>query len=287
MTTKRISATALALVFLLLGAIAGCGEDEGPSTPPAEEWCDLDRPREDCYLDENVLVNNDDVEAARVLCETPCLGVKDVGFYSSDQEIVKALKGFQHIGALSIVAADETVEDLRFLESLESAGIVEINGTRGLRSLKGLENLRTIKPPEGVQPEGIQLEITENAKLTSISALENLEEVNAVAISENGALTEIDGPPRVEPRKVRIRNNRSLKAIRGFDSMVETGTIEIVGNFSLTEIEGFTNLKSIFSLTVSNNRLLDGCEVSRLLDQLDEPPTFMTTIENNASTCSE
>lgn len=279
----------LKVTICALFVIAACGdEEEGPSTPPVEEWCDIDRPREDCTSELAVLVNNATVGEVQPICDTPCTRIKEVSFQGADLELLKALEGFKMIDAISINNSHESVTHLRFLSALEGSTAVELTRNQGLRSLEGLENLRRISPPAGIEPQsGVEIDISGNPQLRSVSALASLEESFDFFIENNARLEKIEGINALERAHIRINGNGALETIDGFDSMVDASgyALHIEGNPRLTSIDAFPNLQNIFRLLVRFNPNLDSCEAQRIVDQLAEPPEELT-IEDNRAPCN-
>ncbi len=273
----------LPLNYLILSLfLLACGDDN-PSTPPVEEWCDLDRPRQDCGLDWVSISNG--VEDAKVLCETPCTHLKRLAIYQGDSEIFKALRGFSTASIIRIGNAHPTVKDLSFLSDFEDVKHLEITGNRGLESLDGLEWLVRMKT--GCDECGASLIIEGNPKLRSLKALRNLRETNGIRIDGNEALETVEGFSKLELGGVAIIFNPNLKSISGFESLrTIDSSITIRGNSNLKKIDAWPNLSKLNFLFVDRNWGLDECEIQRILDQLDAPPQTIE-MENNGAPCTQ
>jgi len=259
--------------------LQACGND-GPSTPPIEEWCDLERPREDCKADD--LIVNYGVEDARVLCETPCTRLGQVLISQGDSEIFKALHGFKSASSLRIGNADPSVKDLRFLSEFEDVKNLIVKGNSGLESLDGLEWLHTMVPADCVDC-GTTIAIEANPRLRSLTGLRNLKVTGGITIQHNNAIETIDVFSNLESGGVGIMFNENLTSISGFEKMSEiTASIWIQGNADLRKVDAWPNLTRLNALIVDRNRSLDECEVQRILDQLEEEPRSVTIKDNGA-----
>jgi len=270
----------MSLLFIINPFLQACGDDS-PSTAPVEEWCDLERPRENC--DAGNISIADGVEDARVLCETPCTQLGTVFIGQGDGEIFKALQGFRSASILRIHNAHPSVKDLSFLSEFEEVKILGIKNNRGLESVDGLEWLEKMTPP-GCFDCGTSITIEGNPKLRSLKGLRNLKETTTLAIEGNESLADVGVFSKFELGTVKISNLPSLTTISGFESMRESeSNITIRANPNLKKIDAWPNLTKIFSIVVERNRGLDECEVQRILDQLDEPPRL--TMTDNGAAC--
>ncbi|MEZ4461393.1 MAG: hypothetical protein R3E66_17090 [bacterium] len=271
-------------IFLTL-IFVGCGDDSGPKTPPIEQWCDLDRPREDCEAD-TIIVNNG-WEEAKALCETPCTRIRTGVINNGDGEIIKALGGFEEFGALDIRNADDSLKDLTELSRVRRARRVIISDNRGLKSLKGLENLVEVAPlpDSGFELTGDhKIQISDNPQLKSVAGLSGLKTVGVLNIYNNKSLETIDGINALTRGSVYVSDNFGLKRISGFDGLETKGGISLIGNVALTTIDAFQNMTELVYVKVQRNYALDECQIQRILDQLDEPPRTLD-MSKNGKTC--
>lgn len=271
------------LIFLVSLFLLACGDDS-PSTPPVEEWCDLDRPREDCELDWVSISNG--VEDAKVLCETPCTRVKQLAIYQGDSEIFKALRGFRTASTLRIGNAHPTVKDLSFLSNFEDVKHLEITENRGLDSLDGLEWVDTMTPNDCIDCR-TTIVIEGNPELRSLEGLRNLQRTGGIRIDGNDSIETVDVFSKLETGTIAILNNQGLKSISGFELMNEIEqSITIQGNSNLRKVDAWPNLTKLGALWVERNRSLNECEVQRILDQLDVLPELVK-LESNGAPCTQ
>ena len=158
------------------------------------------------------------------------------------------------------------VKDLRLVEHIESARIIEISHTTDLETLDGLENIT-----------GVQLvNLTQNDALTDTSAL----------------------PSPTGQRRFRrfkslvVHHNDKIQKLEGLEGLSHVGhSISIIPNQRLEEIAGFDSLTSFDGpyIEIYDNPQLPQCEIQRMLDRLtiEYPDDTDIWIENNdtAATC--
>jgi len=274
------------MLFALI-PVSGCGDEvASPSTPPIAEWCDLDRPREDCEA-KFIIVNNGNLEEAKALCETSCTRAKGISIGGGDPELLKAIQGFKYVGVLELRASHSTVRDLRAWETINEAGIIRIEDNSGLESLDGLGNLVRVGPPTDSEFEltsGNVIQIGGNPNLNSVSALKNLKTVGTIDINHNGSLQVVEGLNNLSTGTVRIEYNDTLERVSGFDAYETQGALVLQHNNKLITVDGFQNLSEARSVYVYRNRILDECQVQRIVDQLTNIPEILE-ISENGKTC--
>jgi len=271
----------ISLLFLSICVLQACGDD-GPLTPPIEEWCDLNRPREDCKADDFIISHG--VEDARILCETPCTQLGQLFINQGDSEIFKALHGFRSASTLLISNAHASVKDLSFLSHFEYVKTLEVKGNRGLETLNGLEWIESMVSTN-CDGCGASIVIEANPKLRSLAGLRNLIESDGIRIDRNDSLEAENVFPKLKSGGVAFVRNQTLTTISGFESMIEIdSSITIRSNTNLRKVDAWPNLTKLNALAVEGNRSLDECEVQRILDQLEEVPRTVI-ISDNGSPC--
>jgi hypothetical protein len=138
-----------------------CGED-APNTPPVDEWCDLERPREDCELFDARIESLEDMAA---ICESPCTKISLLAIENNvDNEILKGLNGFTYIRSARIASTHSNVKDLSFLRDVVEMQNLRVMDNPGLESLAGLEGVEFVKTCE-MCPR--RIEISANPSLRS------------------------------------------------------------------------------------------------------------------------
>ncbi len=186
---------------------------------------------------------------------TVCLGMENVDL--PKLEVVKgdlliraalnSLNGFSMLkkvdGALEIDTFAETLEGLEGLESLSNLTILgsSLNSLKGLDNLKTIENTftlintYTLKSLDGLGLENVSdVIIRENQALADISALENVESLNALNIYGCQNLASLEG----------LHNIKSAGVITlGFVGMVW-------GKDGLQDLNGFRGLEEVDNLTI-------------------------------------
>src|SRR5690554_583390 len=101
----------------LVFAMAGCGDTGEPPTPPVEEWCDLERPRENCEIRSAAIRSQDDMVE---LCQSTCTDIGSLQLVGIDSEVLKGLKGFSNIGTLTMSSMPDDVRDLQALGEIKT-----------------------------------------------------------------------------------------------------------------------------------------------------------------------
>jgi len=269
----------LAAVFLGF-AVAGCGDSEGTPTPPVEEWCDLERPRENCELRSAAIRSQDDMAE---LCQSTCTNIGSLNLVGLDLEVLKGLKGFSDIGILTMSSMPDDVRDLQALGDIKTVNILQIRSNGALESLRGIEEVAFEKRC----PECDRLiEIQYNSNLSSLDGLQNVPEVETVVIDGNAKLEVVDGFESLKHAGIGIYGNERLRRISGFQSLETSPGLSISINQNLERIDAFPNLTQLDSLQLDRNRKLNLCDVDRVLGQLDQAPDFVSITESGTP-CSD
>lgn len=269
----------LILLVMTLAVFAACGDTRSTATPPIEDWCDLDRPRENCELRGARIVSWEDMSE---LCETECDSLGSVIIGEVDKEVLKGLKGFTKMSSLTLSSLDSGVVDLRFLSDLKELQSLSVYSNDGLESLAGMEDISFVKSCEQCDR---QIQIEYNPKLRSFEGLHNVREVESLSIEGHENLEAIDGFESLERASVFISGNAKLKRISGFKNMRNPSAISITINQNLERIDGFTSIQRLDFLTLDRNRKLNMCDVDRILNQLEEPPEVVEISDSNGPLC--
>lgn len=269
------------LVFGVL--FSACGDDRS-ITPPIEEWCDIDRPREDCLFDEWININSPTPEEASVLCESPCTRLSGVTFSNPTPEVLKSLAGYEHLTLLSIGNATDSLRDLRVFSGIRSIRSLRIQRNDGLRSLDGIEDLTTADAQGDFNNNSVR--ILDNSNLQSIHSLNKIEAA-VLTISNNRSLEKIEGFESLAGSRVTISANRSLRRISGFETLQDMSNsgIFIERNRALNTLDAFENVTHLEALRIVDNSSLSQCQAEALLEQLVDEPQLVE-IEGNDPECN-
>ncbi len=157
------------------------------------------------------------------------------GLYLSGGGHFKGLQNLESIGTISL--SETSLEDLDFLQSVDTVkGDLYIRDY-GIKDLNGLKNLVKIKD--------------------NFSIINNYELLNIDGLSK---LTLVGG-------KIYLAGNSQIQNINGFQNLTSAGDIEFYNNYNLSNLDGFQNLISVNSLSFSNNNYLhDLCGIKLLLE---------------------
>lgn len=254
-------------VFFVAFWTLSCGED-APNTPPVDEWCDLERPREACELD---YVRIESLEDMAAICESPCTRISLLAIENNvDNEILKELNGFTYIRSVNIASTHSNVKDLSFLRDVVEMQNLRVMDNPGLESLAGLEGVEFVNTCDMCER---RIEISANPSLRSFKGLENITDLDYLTIMDNNNLEEVNGFDKLKGGIITIDSNARIRRIAGFAGMVNNPRgINIFSNLALKRLELWPNLKSLGSISIDRNPSLNMCDVDRILNQLDEPP---------------
>ena len=268
------------LVLTLLSFLVGCGDTTGAPTPPVDQWCDLERPREECELRDARIESQADMAD---LCKSSCSAIGVLSVFGVSAEVLKGLSGFNRIRSIAVGSLPDDVKDLTFLRGVTEIQSLAVFSNRGLESLKGLEAAEFREPCEGCSTK-IRLEY--NPKLRSFEGLQNVTELGSLSIEGHPNLEVIDGFDALTSTGIYISGNERLRRISGFQSLETSSRLGITINQNLERIDAFPNLTQLDSLNLDRNRKLNRCDVDRVLGQLDQAPDFVSITESG-SPCSD
>jgi hypothetical protein len=140
-------------------------------------------------------------------------------------------------GGLRVSGSDITsLEGLAGLASIYE--FLEVSDNPQLGNLSGLRNLRSV--------DG-ELRITYNASLINLDGLQGLEELDAVTIAGNSALTSLDGwPGSIQfMDEIWIEDNASLVDLGALSAVQQLDSLGIIMNPALARLDGLEGLQSI------------------------------------------
>ena len=239
------------------------------------------------------------------------------------------LKGFENLteitGTLSI-ANNKRLVTLDGMNNLTTVGKrLALYGNESLGSLEGLENLRTtvevdikgtaLRSLAGLEQLNAQgLLIWDNASLTSLAELVNLQNLRDLSIIENSSLQQLDGLDNLvsvdrgfnindnsalgdlgglrsltSVRQFSLRRNPLLKNLIGLENLSSASVLTIAGNTSLLSLAGLETLNSVGDMEISRNPLienlrgLENLHAIRVLEVVENDGlTDLTGLENLA-----
>lgn len=203
---------------------------------------------------------------------------------------VSGLSNLQTVGGNLEFESNQLLEDFTGLEQLETIHtdfvlienlfLTSFNGLSGLESIggairlrnnsdlvnfSGLDNLTTLGI-EGVNTAGARgLDLLSSASFTSLTGLENLEEINgAVLIDNNPNLQSLMGLENMTQiaNALLISNNDNLTNLQGLNSLQTIGfALRIQQNDQLLSLDGLENLQEFStSLSMTFNNSLNSME---------------------------
>ncbi|EDP97804.1 hypothetical protein KAOT1_21617 [Kordia algicida OT-1] len=182
----------------------------------------------------------------------------DLSIYGSVglQSIALGTDGATSVNSLKIFSnplLTEITGNLANEESFSSSGGILIENNPALTSLAFFENVTNYQKP---------IVIKTNSSLTSIDALQNLQEVGNITIDNNSALANIDGLQNlVKSNNILILNNQNITTMDNLGQRIEIlGGIVIDGNQNLTNISHLSSIIRVQdNLTITNNINLSDC----------------------------
>ena len=198
------------------------------------------------------------------------------------------------VGESLALYGNESLGSLEGLENLRTTVYVDIEGT-ALRSLTGLEQL-----------DAQELLIRDNASLTSLVKLVNLQNLRDLYIIGNPALQQLDGLDNLvtidrwfhihdnsalsdlgglrsltSVKQFSLRRNPLLKNLTGLENLSSAPYLTIAENTSLLSLEGLGDLNSVSELEISRNPLLENLEG---LENLHAVRRKLEVVENDGLT---
>jgi uncharacterized repeat protein (TIGR01451 family) len=150
-----------------------------------------------------------------------------------------------------------------------------------LPNLQGLENLTAMSTD-------YELILTQNASLSDLSGLENLQSLGFLTVAENPLLSDLSELTGLTTLTgLNVVSNAQLISLNGLENLHYIGSFcHIIGNSQLTDISAFQNLVSLVGyFQLSNNPLLSDCAVAGICRYLIIAPTSLV-IESNGPGCT-
>jgi len=197
------------------------------------------------------------------------------------------------LGFLTIIDNNDgvaNITDLSPLATLTSVGQrLLIRNNFSLTSLNGLQALTAVNGSGG-------LLLLNNTVLTDVSALSNLTTIGAGLTIQSNNMASLNGFGNLSSigGSLTISNNDLLTDITSLSSLTSiNGNITVNLNDVLTSLSGLENIDpttiaspnpALDDLIITDNPLLDECEVTSICDALDAG-TITTNIMNNAAGC--
>ncbi|MCF2489237.1 T9SS type A sorting domain-containing protein [Dyadobacter sp. CY347] len=198
------------------------------------------------------------------------------GLISVDGELME-LPGF-------IIFANPNLTNIRNLSAFTrtNSGLL-IAENSSLLSLEGLNNLVSIGPYS-------TLWISGNPLLTSLAGIGKFENLNAVIIENNAALTDMSGLETLGSvtDTFSILGNNALTSLKGLNNLTAIGGELILDSNPLLEnlkdLNGLTYIQQ--RLTITNNESLGTCAVAGICAFLTTSSPDVVAIYNNSTGCN-
>jgi len=269
MSTMR---SILIIIASLATGLIACGEDTNSPAGPADlsQWCDFERPRQNCTLEEGFIVH--DIADIQVICNSPCNELQQVVFEGEGGRALAGLHGWKKVGYLSINTNEQGPENLVGLESLEMVDWLEISNTRSLKNLKGLNNVRhlggQVNDPE--IPSGLFIK---DSSVTSLEGLDSLETIRTLEISHApiNSLMPLENVEIIDFLGVRSTSVKSIEGI--IISSPDFRAVNISQNEELTSIPALDLVRAVTGgVTFEYNAKLSACEIDAFVDNLETRP---------------
>ncbi len=260
------------IASLFVAGLMACGEDSDLPAGPADlsQWCDFERHREDCWLDDTIFIRQvSDIEA---LCASPCTRIESVDFTGDGGKALEGMQGWKEVGYLFINTNEQGPENLVGLESLEMVGWLEISNTRSLENLEGLNNVRHLGDPINDPDETSGL-IIKDSSLTSLQGLDSLETIRSLGISN----TPIDSLEPLKGVEILEGFGISITPMKTVDSIIISNpdfrAVDISQNNQLTSIPALEGVRAVTGgVTFEYNAKLSACEINAFVDGLETRP---------------
>lgn len=268
MSTMR---SILIVIVSLATGLMACGEDTN-SLGPADlsQWCDFERPRQTCTLEEGFIVR--DISDIEPICASPCRHASQITFINDGARALAGLQGFTEVDFLTVSTNEQGPENLVGLESLEMVGWLEISNTRSLKNLEGLKNVRHLGDPINDPDETSGL-IIKDSSLTSLKGLDSLETIRSLGISN----TPIDSLEPLKGVEILEGFGISITPMKTVDSIIisrpDFRAVDISQNNQLTSIPALEGVRAVTGgVTFEYNAKLSACEIDAFVDGLETKP---------------
>jgi hypothetical protein len=239
------------------------------------DWLDVE------FGDEcNITLQATELETLEGLGELPTAGVVTLW----DNAALLSLAGLAGLRSAATVglSGSPLITTLQGLESLEAVRNLSIVGSPLVTTLEPLAGLQTV--------EEVRFE---NLGIANLQGLDSLTEVGLLVLATNPALQNVDGCPSLQTlggillyqnpmltdladfasaagadpgEMIRIIDNDALTTLDGLDGLrgAPTREIYIDGNELLESLRALANIDAVWSLTITNNPRLHGCEIDWL-----------------------
>lgn len=204
-TTRRQPASFRMLcggsAILLCLALLSCGNaDQEPPAPP-EEFLEIEvtQKTEDCYISYAFggTVQGNHPAGARIIAASRCMHAAALTIESvpgiRDLHFVRGIRTSD--GEINIQGNSE-LQSLDGFNELQRTDVIEIRFNDSLENLHGLEGLEEVRPPNdpfvspSLTPGAVR--IKDNASLTTLDGLDNLERSTSLIITNNTRLRSME-----------------------------------------------------------------------------------------------
>lgn len=266
----------LAIGVLLATGLVSCGDEPKVPSEPADlsQWCDFERPRQDCTFEEPLLIK--EVSDIEPVCASPCTRARNLLFENDGTRALAGLQGFVEIDYLTISPPDSGPTNLEGLEDLEQVGgALSITSSQSLESLDGLDRLRNVgnsRPDESGEFYGL---LIRDSKITSLDGLDSLETIESLAIN-NAPVSSLAPMEGVEIQHSIDISFTRVGAIEGLVVAGETElqSVRLSNNDSLTSIPALLGIRNVVGATIfESNPKLSRCDIDAFVDGLETKPS--------------
>lgn len=262
------------IASLFVAGLMACGEDTNSPAGPADlsQWCDFERPRQNCTLEEGFIVH--EVADIQAICNSPCTELQQVTFEGEGGRALAGLHGWTKVDYLSINTNEQGPENLVGLETLEQVDWLEISNTRSIKNLVGLTNLKVLGDPTSDPLMGFHgLEISDSGGFESLEGLDSLQTIQTLAITHSpvSSLAPIAGV------EIGVSIDLTFTNLRSIDSVVIKDpnflAIQATNNNELTSIPALSEVKHVGrAVILESNPKLPQCEIEAFVDGLETRP---------------
>jgi hypothetical protein len=248
----------------------GCGDEPTVPSEPADlsQWCDFERPREDCTLDDALLI--EEISDIEQVCSSPCTHARNLSFLNDGTRALGGMQGFVEVERLVVSTPDNGPTNLEGLEDLERvSGFLDLSSNRSLQNLEGLNNLKSVGNPD--TNSGLLLV---DSSVSSLDGLESLEWLQALEISNSpiDSLAPLEGVEIREGLGITFTEIGSVAGMTFDDT--ELRAVDISNNDELISIPALEGVRSVSGGVVfQSNPKLSRCDIDKFVDGLETKPS--------------
>jgi hypothetical protein len=219
----------------------------------------------------------------------------------TNNDVLASLESLENLNSTGdlLINANENLVSIEALSGMTSVDLgINIANNPNLASLNGLQNITLAAGDPNYINSGVY--IGYNNSLTSLDGLQGIVTLigqqDHITITNNANLSSLQGLNNLDKvRKLQITNNPSLTSLEGLEGLTKVEKLDILNNSALTTLNGLQNQLTIAQiyvypnntfakLQIKNNTALPFCSIAPICLYLSG--NGFSDIANNSNVCN-